>query len=257
MDHVMDAGSARCRDVGDTSRRAWRNSDEMDGRCSSPMTRRATALWLQPRAGNHAVAAVLARGRTNGQGSLAVQRKGGSGGGTATGEVGIPGGESKEVSDRPGMAAGYAQRPDGQYGTPDKRVVPEEQAADESAVINSMGVYMAAYLARYNMDSYGLTAAQLAVLSEKAVFLRQFETGDVVLRLMDASDSTALAKVTSSQYSHSGIVHRVGDRVMVLDSYPQQNSNDDASTLTGFEEIFRGSARREDRQRTRPAGEHD
>ena len=201
-----------------------------------PLSAPAQLLALQRTAGNAAVARMLAPTRSN-----ILQRKGeGVGGGTATGEVGIPGGETATPSDQSALAPGYSEREDGQYDTPDGRVVSDAQAADESKVVNSDGIYMAAYLARYDdvRFTYGLTDVQMDKLSAAAGFMKQFKTGDVVLRLMDANDSAAIAKITDSHYSHSGIVQVDGGRVWVLDSYPAGTTRADATEFLRFEDFF-------------------
>jgi hypothetical protein len=203
----------------------------------------AQLLALQRSAGNVAVARLLAASREHptSLGGTIMRKGGGAGGGTATGNVGIPGGESPATSDLSGMAAGYNKRPDGQYDTPDARVVSEAQATDESKVINSDGIYMAAYLARYEhvKSTHGLTEAQLDKLSAGAGFMKQYKTGDVVLRLMDANDSAGIAQITDSHYSHSGIVQVTGGRVWVLDSYPTTGgARADATARIRFEDFF-------------------
>jgi len=201
-------------------------------------------MRLQATAGNQAVAGALTATRP--ASPIQVQRggKGGAGGGTAAGDVGIPGGGSATASDQGQLATGYKARPDGTYDTPDGRVVPETQAKDESLVVNSAGIFMAAYLARYNKvkSTYGLGQADLDKLSQSAGFLKQFKTGDVVLRQMDAADSQGLAKVTNSQYSHSGIIKAEGGRVQVLDSYrwrPGENHGQGRHRRAGLGRDFR------------------
>lgn len=166
--------------------------------------------------------------------------------------VGIAGGESKTASDQDNLAPGYIKRADGQYDTPYKRVVSEEQAKAESKVLTSEGIFMGAYLARYNhlkSPQFGLAQPQLDELSRDAGFMKQFQTGDIVMRLMSAEDSAAIAKITDSHYSHSGIVQRKADGVWVLDSYPRgaskpgkeidtTGSTADDSQLIRFEEFF-------------------
>ena len=187
------------------------------------------------------------RGPGPAAGTPAVQRKGKDGGsnaspGTAaTGDISVGGGESTTPSEQTALAKGYALRPDGSYDTPYGRVVGAEQAQAESKVINSAGIFMGAYLARYNaVKKYGLSQDDLDKLSTDAGFTQQFQTGDIVLRLMDASDSAALSKVTSSHYSHSGIVQVKGGRVWVLDSYPgrQVAGVEDSTQLIRFEDFF-------------------
>ncbi len=174
---------------------------------------------------------------------LALQRKGGGGGGSATGDVGIPGGESATASDQDTLAAGYVAS-GANFTTPDGRTVKESQAKDESKVINSTGIFLAAYLARYNKvkGTYGLGETELGKLSAAAGFLKQYKTGDIVLRQMDAADSQGLAKITRANYSHTGIIKAEGGRVMVLDSYPHGKDaagvEKDASTLNPFEDFF-------------------
>ena len=160
-------------------------------------------------------------------------------------EVGIQGGESKTPSDQAEMASGYEKQEDETYNTPDGRNISEEQALAESQVIKSAGIFMGAYLARYNLvkTKYGLDETQMGILSSKAGFLKQFKTGDIVLRMMAASDSEGLATVTESNYSHSGIIHVSGGRVMVLDSYPGRSTEalggkEDSTILISFEEFF-------------------
>lgn len=190
------------------------------------------ATVLQRSAGNRAVAGLI------------LQRKGGGGGGTAKGDIGIPGGESSTASDQDAMAPGYVASGSG-FTTPDGRTVSEAQAKDESKVINSTGIYLAAYLGRWNAvrSRYSLSEPVLAILSTAAGYTKQFQTGDVVLRLMDATDSGELATITRARYSHSGVIKAEGGRVMVLDSYPrganpQGPAPDDATILTPFEDFF-------------------
>jgi hypothetical protein len=169
--------------------------------------------------------------------SLMAQRKGDGGAALPPGatDVGIKGGESKTPSDQTVLATGYTERPDGQYDTPYGRTVTKEQALAESKVLNSEGIFMGAYLARYNAVGASLPAAELDKLSRDAGFMKQFKTGDVVLRMMDASDSAGIAKITDSNYSHSGIIQVKDGRVWVLDSYPRSG---DSTVLIRFEEFF-------------------
>lgn len=187
---------------------------------------------LQRSAGNRAVSGLI------------LQRKGGIGGGTAKGEVRIPGGESSTASDQDAMAPGYVAS-GSDFTTPDGRTVSEAQAKDESKVINSTGIYLAAYLGRWNAvrSKYSLGEPILAILSGAAGYTKQFQTGDVVLRQMDAEDSAGLARITNARYSHSGIIKAEGGRVMVLDSYPRGanplgSTPDDATILSPFEDFF-------------------
>ncbi len=159
--------------------------------------------------------------------------------------VGIEGGESKTPSDQTKLADGYLEREDGNYDTPYKRVISKEQALAESLVLNSSGIFMAAYLARYNNLSkkYKLPVNELDNLSSDAGFMKQFKTGDIVLRMMSAEDSAGLAKITDSNYSHSGIVQVTNGRVFVLDSYPGRKSfnegaGQDSTQLIRFEDFF-------------------
>ena len=121
---------------------------------------------------------------------LILQREGGGGGGAAKGDVGIPGGESSTTSDQSELAPRYVAS-GSDYTTPDGRTVSEAQAKDESKVINSAGIYLAAYLARWSTvkSKYSLAEPALATLSAAAGYTKQFKTGDVVLRQMDAEDS--------------------------------------------------------------------
>jgi hypothetical protein len=182
-----------------------------------------------------------------------VHRKGGDSTTTATAKtaattsaVGIENGESNTPSDQTGLAKGYTKRStDEQYDTPDGRIVSHEQAIAESRVINSEGIFMGAYLARYEaLKKYG-KADLLDKLSAQAGFMKQFKTGDIVLRMMRAEDSEGLAKVTNSNYSHSGIIQVQDGRVWVLDSYPArggkhspESGEEDSTQLTRFEEFF-------------------
>ncbi|MGA1870539.1 MAG: DUF4157 domain-containing protein [bacterium] len=163
-----------------------------------------------------------------------------------TQEVSIEEGESITPSDQKKMARGYKERNDGYYDTPDGRVIAREQAFAESQVINSKRIYMGAYLSRYNKlkKIYNLTEEELARLSTKAGFLNIFKTGDIVLRLMSAEDSQGLAKITDSNYSHSGIIQVKNSRVWVLDSYPsfkktgESGDREESTILIPFEEFF-------------------
>jgi hypothetical protein len=177
-----------------------------------------------------------------------LQRKKGEGEdtlGADAPDVGVAGGESKTPSDQSKMAPGYVEQVDGDFKTPDGRIITKEQAAAESKVINSEGIYMSAYLQRYNAlkDTYGLSQAELDMLSTKAGFMKQFKTGDIVLRMMSAEDSEGLATITDSNYSHSGIIQVKSGRVWVLDSYPGRKDSsgslaEDSTTLIRFEEFY-------------------
>jgi hypothetical protein len=170
--------------------------------------------------------------------SLVAQRDKGSGSSAlppGASDVGIKGGESKTPSDQTALAKGYTERSDMQYDTPYGRTVTREQALLESKLLNSEGIFMGAYLARYNAVGATLPVAELDKLSRDAGFMKQFKTGDVVLRMMDASDSGDISKVTDSNYSHSGIVQVNDGRVWVLDSYPRAG---DSTILIRFEEFF-------------------
>ncbi len=103
---------------------------------------------------------------------------------------------------------------------------------------------MGAYLARYNaLKKY--SGVDPSKLSAQAGFMKQFKTGDVVLRMMRADDSEGLAKVTDSHYSHSGIIQVETGKVWVLDSYPgrggkrsPEGGEEDSTKLTAFEDFF-------------------
>jgi hypothetical protein len=189
--------------------------------------------------------------QTNEKKEESVQRKGGKTNSStpensaSTGQVGISGGESQTPSDQMDLAKGYTKHErDEQYNTPDGRVITKEQAIVESQVINSKGIFMGAYLARFNaLKKY--FGVDLNKLSSQAGFMHQFKTGDVVLRMMKAADSEGLAKVTNSQYSHSGIIQVNEGRVWVLDSYPgrggkkcKEGGEEDSTKLTPFEDFF-------------------
>lgn len=178
-----------------------------------------------------------------------VHRKGGKGDSatvTTGSTVGIASGESKTPSDQNVLAQGYTKHTtDDQYDTSDGRVVSQEQALAESQVINSEGLFMGAYLARYAALQKYAKADLLDKLSAQAGFMKQFKTGDIVLRMMQADDSAGLAKVTNSNYSHSGIIQVNGGRVWVLDSYParggkhsKEGGEEDSTQLTRFEDFF-------------------
>lgn len=183
-------------------------------------------------------------------GNNSIQRKKGGGetdtSSTSKSDVGMAKGESKTPSDQDKMASGYKERADGNVDTADGRVVSREQALAESQVINSEGIFMGAYLARYNAlkGKHSLPQNLLDDLSGKAGFMKQFKTGDIVLRQMNAEDSRALATVTDSNYSHSGIVQVNGGRVWVLDSYPTSlktagpGDRSESTVLIRFEDFF-------------------
>jgi hypothetical protein len=180
-------------------------------------------------------------------GNISIQRQQAGGTSTSsTSQVGIAGGESQTPSDQTKMASGYKEREDGKVDTFDARVVSKEQALAESKVISSEGIFMGAYLARYNelKETYKLPLDVLDKLSTKAGFMQQFKTGDIVLRQMNAADSQALAKITDSNYSHSGIIQVNGGRVWVLDSYPSQKKTGqtgdrkESTELTRLEDFF-------------------
>lgn len=179
--------------------------------------------------------------------SAFIQRKKGSGEstGSATGEVGVAGGESATPSDQDRLADGYLRQENNTYLTPNGRTVSKEQAEAESRVINSAGIFMGAYLARYRaLKRFNLAQDDLDRLSANSGFMQQYQTGDVVLRMMDAEDSEALAKITESNYSHSGIIQKSDRGVWVLDSYPgrkftnDQGLGQDSTQLIRFEEFF-------------------
>jgi hypothetical protein len=231
----------------------------------TPTNQHQAILGLQRAVGNDAVQRML-RGRVASGGTSAtepsppvrtqpavaarlpgarLQRGGGLGSGTpgpSAAAVGIAGGESATPSDQTELAPGYVKRADAGYDTPYGRVVDEAQAMAESKVINSAGIFMGAYLARYEVvKKLGLAEPELDKLSSDAGFMKQFETGNVVLRLMNAEDSAGLAKITESHYSHSGIVQvGAGGRVWVLDSYPDRGAGaaEDSTQLIRFEEFF-------------------